>query len=160
MADNEKKQKTISKRQSTLKKEFLTYLQENGIIMVACRKSGVPRQNIYRWISEDSKFSKEVNRALRRGREVGVDMAESVIIGKITEKDIGAAKFYLSHNDPRYMSPAKNTEQRAQQRASQPQELEFVPLNPQTFNEKQVVLGQEYEEKLRNLIIEERRASQ
>jgi hypothetical protein len=157
MADNEKKQRTISKRRIPLKKELLEYVSENGLIQIACRKVGICRQTYYRWRAADKSFARKADIAIRRGQEVGCDMAESVIFGKMAEKDIGAAKFYLVNNEPRYMTPAKNHERRTQQRKEDAaEELEFVPIDPQTFGEKQRVLGEEYEDKLRELIIKER----
>ncbi len=158
MADNEKKRRTISKRQSTLKKEFLEFAQENGLVQIACRKTGIARPTYYRWFSTDATFARAAEKALRRGREVGCDMAESVIIGKITEKDIGAAKFYLIHNDPRYMTPARlHAKQLRKEFREASKALKTEINDPTDLEERQHLLTREYEEKLKAIIVEGRR---
>lgn len=156
MANNEKKKRTITKRQSPLKQTFVEHVAENGLIQVACRKTGIGRQTYYRWIEEDAAFAKKVERAIHHGRDVGCDMAESVVIGKIVEKDIGAAKFYLQHNDPRYMSPAKNSERTMRVHICDHAKEQTSPSPTEVIDRKDRVrvLAEEYEKKLRLLYIE------
>lgn len=158
MANNEKKKRTITKRQGPLKKKFLEYVAEYGIIQVACRKTGIGRQTYYRWIEGDTSFAKKVELAIQHGRDVGCDMSESVLIGKIVDKDLGAAKFYLQHNDPRYMSPAKNTERTMRVHiCDHTKEQSASPPIAVTDQEGSVqALTEEYEKKLRLLYIEQK----
>ena len=107
MANNAEISKTVAKRIERKKQELLKILPETPIIATACRKADVSRATYYRWLEEDKVFAKEIETALTHGREFGSDMAESVILGKIAEKDLGAAKYFLEHNNERYMPPER-----------------------------------------------------
>lgn len=72
------------------------------VIEVACQKVGVGRSTYYRWLKEDKEFRASVEDALGYGRDRMNDMAESVVIKKVSEGDLGASKYYLGHNHPNY----------------------------------------------------------
>lgn len=69
---------------------------------VACQKAGVPRSTVYRWIKDNSTLAEEIERACFEGRDIINDMAESVLIKKIQEENLGAVRFWLAHNNERY----------------------------------------------------------
>ena len=97
-----KRKATISKRQKIQREIFLTELRKNSVIAVACQKAGISRSTAYRWMNEDSEFTNIVEEAISEGRAIINDMAESVLMKKIREENLAAAKFWLAHNNERY----------------------------------------------------------
>jgi hypothetical protein len=84
-------------------KEILfSELQTHSIVIFACKKAGISKASYYRLIKTDEKFKRCVLAARRMGIDTINDTAESVIIENIKNKDIGAAKYYLEHNNPVY----------------------------------------------------------
>jgi hypothetical protein len=101
---NEKRRATISKRQKIQREILLTELRKNSVMTVACQKAGIPRSTVYRWINNDTEFMSAIEGASSEGRDVINDMAESVVIKKVREENLHAAKYWLSHNNNRYRS--------------------------------------------------------
>jgi hypothetical protein len=85
------------------KQKFLDELKKTALVSNACAKSGIAKANVYRWRNEDQEFKARMKDAVSEGRDLMNDVAESVIIGKMKEKDLKAAQYYLGHNHPRYM---------------------------------------------------------
>lgn len=151
MVNNEKKQKTIAKRQDAQKQQFLEFLEEiGGNVQMACRKVGIGRQTYYRWRDDDSTFKHRLISAKQRGREKGCDMAESALVGLIADKNFPAIKYYLEHNHPEYMQPVRYREHPREK----PPDPQHVPtLNPQTIEEQKRVVVKKYEDELREIIV-------
>lgn len=84
------------------KLKFIKYLEEVPLISYAAQKVGVARSTVYRWLNSNYDFKKAANDALDLGRKGIVDLAEMGLMAKVKEKDMGAIKFVLMHNDPRY----------------------------------------------------------
>lgn len=97
-----KRKVTISKRQKLQGEIFLAELRKNSVIAVACQKAGISRSTVYRWMNDDPGFSDTVEEASAEGRDIINDMAESVVIKKVREENLHAAKYWLSHNNERY----------------------------------------------------------
>lgn len=97
-----KRKVTISKRQKMQREILLAELRKNSVMTVACQKAGVSRSTVYRWMDNEPEFKNMIYEAISEGRETINDMAESVIIKKIRSEHLGAAKYYLSHNNDRY----------------------------------------------------------
>ncbi len=93
---------TIKIRQKKLKKAFLEQLKRTPTIELACEKAGVARTNVYRWMKQSKKFSREVDLALTEGRIFISDIAESQIFSLIKDKKFDAIRFWLQSNNPRY----------------------------------------------------------
>lgn len=83
--------------------KFIKLLGEVPFISYAAKKSGISRATIYRWKKENPEFKEAINKALKHGRETLVDVAEMALVEKIKAKDLGAIKFFLQHNDKRYL---------------------------------------------------------
>ena len=98
----EKRKMTISKRQKMQREILLTELRKNSVMTVACQKAGIPRSTVYRWTNSDPEFMNAIDEASSEGRDIINDMAESVIIKKIREENLAAARYWLSHNHERY----------------------------------------------------------
>ncbi len=84
------------------KEEFLEKLRKIPIVLVACEKSGLSRNTVYRWRKEDEKFKKEMEQALRDGEELVNDMSESQLLTMIKEKNWSAISFWLKHHHSAY----------------------------------------------------------
>lgn len=83
-------------------KEFLDQLKRIPIIQVACEKTGVSRNSVYRWRNEDEDFKKEMETALSEGEALVNDMSESQVLTLIKEKNFPAISFWLKHRHPKY----------------------------------------------------------
>lgn len=115
MSDNAKKQATIKVRQRQEQESLLKELHKKPNVEYACAKVGISRSTYYRWLKESRKFAQAAQQALKESRERVNDWAEAVIIGKVTEKDVGASKYWLAHNHPHYMSRRKRKKREEEQ---------------------------------------------
>ena len=105
-----KKPSLIDQRQGKEKALLLEHLQKMPVVQVACAKTGISRATYYRWLKRDKEFKWEVDDAKEQGVDMINDMAEAVVIKRIQESDIGAAKYWLSHHSPTYDSKRKQIE--------------------------------------------------
>jgi transposase len=89
-------------RNSQTSEKFLEVLETTPFIHHASKKVGIGRATIYRWMKDHPEFKKKVEKAMSRGRDNLVELAESVLVKKIHKEDLGAVKYFLSHNSKRY----------------------------------------------------------
>lgn len=82
--------------------EFLEQLKKIPIVLVACEKTGLSRNTVYRWKREDMAFSKAMDEALKEGEELVNDMSESQLLTLIKEKNWSAISFWLRHRNPKF----------------------------------------------------------
>lgn len=92
------------------RKKFIASLRETPVIEAACKKHGVSRATYYRWLALDANFKRDVNEALAEGRDRYSNIAESVVIKRIHDKDLQASKYWLAHNDDRYRTHPQKEE--------------------------------------------------
>ncbi len=83
-------------------KLFLEELKKVPIIQVACEKTGVSRNTVYRWKREDKEFAKALEEALSDGVSYVNDMSESQLLSLIKEKNFPAVRFWLNKRHPAY----------------------------------------------------------
>jgi predicted site-specific integrase-resolvase len=81
---------------------FLKELQKVPIVQVACEKSGVSRNTVYRWKREDDEFAKQFDEALAEGINYVNDMSESQLLQLIKDKSFSAVRFWLNKRHPAY----------------------------------------------------------
>ncbi len=84
------------------KENLLKEIEKSGNVHLSCMKIGVDKATFYRWKKDDKQFNKRASEAVKRGRDNNCDIAEHALLLKIKEKDLGAIKYQLSHNSPRY----------------------------------------------------------
>lgn len=84
------------------KQQLLELLREIPSITVACKRAGISRATCYRWM-QDFGFKKKADEALSAGRIQTNDGIESILIKKAMSGDMPAIKYWLMHNDLRYM---------------------------------------------------------
>lgn len=89
-------------RSSDEKKKFLEILANTPFINHACKKVGISRATIYRWMHSNYRFKQKVLKAQNSGRENLVELAEVTLVNKVRNGDLAAAKFFLTHNSNRY----------------------------------------------------------
>lgn len=85
-----------------MKEKLLNELEKNGNIFLSCLKTNIGRSTFHRWKNEDKEFSKKADRAEQQGRLNNCDIGEHTLMLKVKEKDLGAIKYLLGHNSPRY----------------------------------------------------------
>jgi predicted DNA binding protein len=81
---------------------FLAELKRVPIVQVACEKTNLSRNTIYRWKKEDENFHKEMELALAEGEALVNDMTESQLLVLIREKNWPAMSFWLKHRNPKF----------------------------------------------------------
>lgn len=90
------------------KEKILEELRKHGNIMFACKKTGISRATFYRMKKASLNFTKEACQAEMEGRANTSDLAEYVVMNKLSKGDLKAAIFHLTHNNPRYKHPTKS----------------------------------------------------
>jgi len=89
-------------KKNRLQEAFFEELKRVPIVLVACEKSGISRNSVYRWRREDKKFAKSMEEALAEGEALVNDMSESQLLTLIKEKNWSAISFWLRHRNPRF----------------------------------------------------------
>lgn len=97
-----KKAKIIRNEKDRKKTEFLDQLRKIPIVQVACEKSGLSRNTVYRWRKEDQEFMKSMEQALAEGEELINEMTESQLLTLIKNQNYSAISFWLRHRNPKF----------------------------------------------------------
>lgn len=98
------------------KEEFLEQLRKIPIVLVACEKSNISRNSVYRWRAEDNEFSKEMDAALVEGETLVNDLSENQLLSLIKDKNWPALSFWLRHRHPKYKEKVEITGQLVHER--------------------------------------------
>lgn len=91
-------------KKNKLQDQFFEELSKVPIVQVACEKTGVSLNSIYRWKKEDKAFSVKMDKALVDGVSLVNDMSESQLLTLIKEKNYSAISFWLRHRNDNYKS--------------------------------------------------------
>lgn len=89
-------------KKNKLQDQFFIELEKVPIIQVACEKTSISRNSIYRWRKEDKVFCKKMDEALANGVALVNDMSESQLLTLIKEKNYSAISFWLRHRNDNY----------------------------------------------------------
>jgi hypothetical protein len=81
---------------------LIEQIKKTPIIQIACEKSGIGRATFYRWMKEEEGFADAVQEAIREGKQLVNDLAESQLIAAIREKNMAAISFWLRHHHAQY----------------------------------------------------------
>lgn len=84
-------------------------LRKVPIVQVACEKTGLSRNSVYRWRKEDKEFLKKMDEAYADGVALVSDMSESQLLTLIKEKSFPALSFWLRHRNDRYKNKLEIT---------------------------------------------------
>ncbi len=82
--------------------QLLKILEETPFLNAACKKVGIARATVYRWMDSNLDFKKNVQKALKEGRHNGVEIAEVMLLKKVREGDMSAIRFLLQFNTKKY----------------------------------------------------------
>ena len=96
-------------KKNKVRDSFLAELRKIPIVQVACERTGVSRNSVYRWKKEDAGFSGEMDTALAEGEDLVNDMSESQLLTLIKEKNWSAISFWLRHRNPKYKEKVEVT---------------------------------------------------
>ncbi|MAZ66171.1 MAG: hypothetical protein CMF25_03600 [Kangiellaceae bacterium] len=113
---------------------FLDELRKVPIVQVACEKSGISRNTVYRWLREDKEFAKEYAEAEAAGVEFVNDMSESQLLQLIKDRKFSAIRLWLTSNHKRFATKSlksqseKNTELSDDQKDTIKQALQYANL--------------------------------
>lgn len=94
-------------RKESDKNKFLEKLSTHPVVSVVCRNTGISKATIYRWLEKDKTFQKKFDKAMTQGRDSMNDIAESVLISMVKDKNIRATEYWLTNNHDRYYRPKK-----------------------------------------------------
>lgn len=89
-------------KKNKLQDKFFEELRKIPIIQVACEKTDVSRNSVYRWRKEDPEFCKKMDQAMSDGVAFVNDMSESQLLTLIKEKSYPAINFWLRHRNDNY----------------------------------------------------------
>ncbi len=89
--------------------QFLDELRKVPIVQVACEKTGLSRNSVYRWRKDDKEFLKKMDDALVEGVALVNDMSESQLLTLIKEKNYPAISFWLKHRNDNYKNKLEIT---------------------------------------------------
>jgi hypothetical protein len=110
------------KKKDNLINKFLEELRKVPIVQVACEKSGISRNSIYRWKKYDEKFSKKMDDALADGEAFVNDMSETQLLNLIKEGEYPAISFWLRHRNPKFKDKMEITAKVIDERLTPEQE--------------------------------------
>jgi hypothetical protein len=96
-------------KKNKVQDDFLENLSNVPIIVVACEKSGISRNSIYRWRKEDPIFARKMEQAFADGVALVNDMSESQLLTMIKEKNWSAIRFWLSYRNDNYKNKVEVT---------------------------------------------------
>lgn len=88
---------------------FLSELEKAPIIQVACEKTNLSRNTVYRWRKEDHDFAKKMDESMIKGIALINDMSEVQLINLIKEKNWPAIRFWLQHRNDNYKNKLEIT---------------------------------------------------
>ena len=89
--------------------QFIDELRKVPIVQVACEKTGLSRNSVYRWRKDDKEFLKNMDTALIEGVALVNDMSESQLLTLIKEKNYPAISFWLRHRNDNYKNKLEIT---------------------------------------------------
>ena len=99
----------LNMKKIKLQNQFFEELRKVPIVQVACEKTGLSRNSIYRWKKEDKEFSQKMDEAMTDGVAFVNDMSESQLLTMIKEKNWSAISFWLKHRNDNYKNKIEIT---------------------------------------------------
>lgn len=92
-------------KRSKQEETFLEQIRMIPNISLACEKTDLSRNTIYRWCKEDQGFKERLDDALKTGTESVSDLAESKLIAHINNGSMRAIEYWLDNNKNNYARP-------------------------------------------------------
>lgn len=88
-------------------KRILSELEKVPNVRYVCSKVGIDHSTFYRWMMKFPTLNKQMLASITIGKQSLCGTAEAVIIKGVQNGDFKASTFFLTHNDPDYMSKEK-----------------------------------------------------
>lgn len=138
------KELAIQQRQEQEKSILIEQLKKTPIVQIACEKTGTGRTTYYRWRKEDEAFEKEADTALKEGKSLVNDVAESQLLGAIREGNMTAIIFWLKNHHNEYANRVEVTAKLAEQDPLNPEQeaiireairLAALPISPSSHGD-------------------------
>lgn len=101
---------TTSKRIARDKERVLKELEQNPTPSAVAQKVGISHSTYYRWLKDDPDFAENARQAEEIGMRRYTDMAIAKMGQKISDDDIRALIYWLSHNHPKFRNVPTMTE--------------------------------------------------
>ncbi len=92
-------------KRSKQEEAFLEQIRMIPNISLACEKTDLSRNTIYRWCKEDPGFKERLDDALKTGTDSVSDLAESKLIAHINNGSMRAIEYWLDNNKSNYARP-------------------------------------------------------
>jgi predicted DNA-binding transcriptional regulator AlpA len=83
-------------------------LEKNYLLQRACKKLGLTRSTVYRWMKDDEAFAMRVRAAQSVGRRNISDFVESKLLKNIEDRNQRAIEYWLKSNNDHYRAPEKD----------------------------------------------------
>ncbi|MEO5646453.1 MAG: hypothetical protein ABIO57_01630 [Candidatus Paceibacterota bacterium] len=96
-------------KKNKFQEQFLAELAKVPIVQVACEKTGLSRNSVYRWRKEDKDFLKKMDASLAEGVALVSDMSETQLLTLIKERSFPALSFWLRHRNDNYKNKLEIT---------------------------------------------------
>jgi hypothetical protein len=113
-------------KKNKVKNQFLDEIRKIPIIQVACEKTSISRNSVYRWKKEDPEFAQAIEEALAEGEELVNDMGETQLLNLIKEKSWPALSFWLRHRNPKFKDKIEVTNKTEKNEALTPEQEALV----------------------------------
>lgn len=91
------RENTVAKRIAEMKRRVIEALEQTPVVRVACAKAGVGKDFYYEHRYQDPEFRSMTDAALREGRELMADVAESQLFKKVKDGDRTSIIFTLKN---------------------------------------------------------------
>lgn len=114
---NEQQRESIKKRRNEAQRKFLDALEETSNVQIACRRAGIVRATVYRWLKFDAEFIKQFDLMKAHGREVVNDLAHSKLLQKLNEGYWPAIRHQLLYGHPDYLQKSSYEREQLQAEA-------------------------------------------
>ncbi len=101
--------KDIQDRTAQNRQLMLEQLKKTPVVQVCCEKLGIARSTFYRWRDESPEFAKEADKALSEGVALVNDLAESMLLSAIKDRNISALFYWLNHRHSAYSNKLEVT---------------------------------------------------
>lgn len=84
------------------KEDVIKEIENELTIKTVCKKLGLSRQTVYRWLKEDKEFAKDLLKAKKMAVADMNDECENRVLNKIKNDDSGMIKFWLRYHHDDY----------------------------------------------------------
>lgn len=100
----------MTKFSRAYRNKIIGLLKENPNLQRACKKAGIARSTLYRWMEDNTNFRDDVRDAQEIGQDTMNDYVEAKLMENIQNNTQRSIEFYLRHNNPKYASTRVETD--------------------------------------------------